>query len=201
MDADNRVVINCGGIRHEVYKVDIISWLMVIVSIHFFLNFAKPIWQSRFLHLHFSPIKFDDTFPAKRLQKFCYLFSFLLGNSKEDPCHQVVKADRSSRQLRPSAKWIFLWQVGLARRQVSPEIPADFKFLLEYFKVFVRACQYSIIFNVPPHDWLGQEVFNGNIWYIGGSLVRGQRAVGRSLKYFCFVGKLLISWSGWNEKH
>ena len=24
MDADNRVVINCGGIRHEVYKVSII---------------------------------------------------------------------------------------------------------------------------------------------------------------------------------
>ena len=22
MDADNRVVLNCGGIRHEVYKVD-----------------------------------------------------------------------------------------------------------------------------------------------------------------------------------
>ena len=175
MDADNRVVINCGGIRHEVYKVDIISWLMVIVSIHFFLNFAKPIWQSRFLHLHFSPIKFDDTFPAKRLRKFCYLFSFLLGNSKEDPCHQVVKADRSSRQLRPSAKWIFLWQVGLARRQVSPEIPADFKFLLEYFKVFVRACQYSIIFNVPPHDWLA----GGFQWeYLIHRRQSGQRAEG-----------------------
>ena len=37
MDADNRVVLNCGGIRHEVYKVDQRK-LMYSIYVHLVLT-------------------------------------------------------------------------------------------------------------------------------------------------------------------
>ena len=38
MDAENRVVLNCGGIRHEVYKVNIPQFITAIIS---FQQFAE----------------------------------------------------------------------------------------------------------------------------------------------------------------
>lgn len=38
MDADNRVVINCGGIRHEVYKVEERNHLQNIFLVFFSIN-------------------------------------------------------------------------------------------------------------------------------------------------------------------
>ena len=38
MDADNRVVINCGGIRHEVYKVEETNYLQNIFLVFFSIN-------------------------------------------------------------------------------------------------------------------------------------------------------------------
>ena len=33
MDADNRVILNCGGIRHEVYKVSNTMAMSIMITI------------------------------------------------------------------------------------------------------------------------------------------------------------------------
>ena len=87
MDADNRVVLNCGGIRHEVYKVHngkLMNLIYVCALDDYLVLNIKTFLRSE------RTIFFDLT-----NNKSC----FNSGHSEENPRHSAVSADRGTRQL------------------------------------------------------------------------------------------------------
>ena len=70
MDADNRVVLNCGGIRHEVYKVSSLSPILLPLYIH------NPAQENNKITSSLTP-----------------------GYLKKDPCYPAVQTDGGPRQL------------------------------------------------------------------------------------------------------
>ena len=85
MDADNRVVLNCGGIRHEVYKVHngkLMNLIYVCALDDYLVLNIKTFLRSE------RTIFFDLT-----------NLIFTSGHSEENPRHSAVSADRGTRQL------------------------------------------------------------------------------------------------------
>ena len=97
MDADNRVVLNCGGIRHEVYKVK--------QSIGKEKHFRK--WLDvgcRQLFNYINLLADISHYPINHVI-FRYIYEYremLLGNFKEDSSHSTVKTYGGLGKLRSS---------------------------------------------------------------------------------------------------
>ena len=113
MDADNRVVLNCGGIRHEVYKVDD-EKLMNLIYMYVCCRPLDPLGQKIEIKRLYFPLtkKLHNVFSLKMIYfillletrsvpKKLILIIFLLtsGHFEENPRHSPVEADRGPRQL------------------------------------------------------------------------------------------------------
>ena len=95
MDTDNRVVLNCGGIRHEVYKVKMISLSKLIFLV--LIEKTELSCQRKYflplLNLRISDKADTTLFGTKYHCIYDFTIILFLDNSKEDPRHQTVATD------------------------------------------------------------------------------------------------------------